>query len=268
MNRSRVTAVVRKDWLELLRNRQALLPLLVVPLIFVVVFPAAILVLARSGMLAEQDDLQELLAIFPSGMIPETYNDTQAAVYLALTYMLGPMFLIIPIMLGSVTASSSFVGEKERRTMEGLLYTPITNRELVLAKVLVSLIPSVVCTWLASIICAVIVNGLGWPLFNEWFFPNLIWLLMILVLSPLLALLSVLLIVAVSQRSTTMQSAQSASVFLILPVIALIVSQAAGLVFFDAWLILAASVVVFIGDVVLFWLIATRVNREQILLRM
>lgn len=268
MNRQRIAAVVRKDWLELLRNRQALVPILIVPLIFVVVFPAAIILLGRSGLLDDQSDMTEFLELFPTEMIPATYNDTQAMVYLALTYMLGPLFLIIPIMLGSVTASSSFVGEKERRTLEGLLYTPITNLELVVAKVLVSLIPSVLVTWLAFIICALLVNILGWPLFDAWFFPNLIWLLMVVLLAPLLAFLSVLLIVAVSQRSATMQSAQSASVFLILPVIALIVSQSAGLVFFNTWLVLIASVIAAILDAVLLWLVANRFNRERLLLRM
>lgn len=268
MNRQRIAAVVRKDWLELLRNRQALVPILIVPLIFVVAFPSAIVLLGRSGLLTDQGDMAEFLEIFPAELIPAQYDDTQAMVYLALTYMLGPLFLIIPIMLGSISASSSFVGEKERRTLEGLLYTPITNLELVLAKVLVSLIPSVLVTWLAFIICALIVNILGWPLFDAWFFPNLIWLAMVIILAPLLAFLSVLLIVAVSQRSATMQSAQSASVFLILPVIVLIVSQSAGLVFFDTWLVLAASVVVALADAALFWLVATRFNRERRLLRM
>jgi ABC-type Na+ efflux pump permease subunit len=268
MNRDRIAAVVRKDWLELLRNRQALMPVLIVPLIFVVIFPAAIILLARSGMLADQGDLQNLLEIFPSELIPAGYDDTQATVHLALTYMLGPLFLIIPIMLGSITSASSFVGEKERRTLEGLLYTPITNRELVMAKVLVSLIPSVVFTWIAFVICTIVVNVLGWPLFDAWFFPNAVWLVMVVLLAPLIAFLSVLLIVAVSQRSSTMQSAQGASVFLILPVIAMVASQSAGLVFFDAWLVLVASAIVAVLDLILFWLIATRVNREQLLLRM
>ena len=268
MNRQRIGALVRKDWLELLRNRQALVPILIVPLIFVVAFPAAIILLGRSGLLADQSDMTDFLDLFPTELVPSQYDDIQAIVYLALTYMLGPLFLIIPIMLGSITASSSFVGEKERHTLEGLLYTPITNVELVLAKVLVSLIPSVLVTWLAFVTCALVVNILGWPLFDAWFFPNLIWLVMVVALAPLLAFLSVLLIVAVSQRSVTMQSAQSASVFLILPVIALIVSQSAGLVLFNTWLVLAASVVVALLDAALFWFVATRFNRERLLLRM
>ncbi len=268
MNRQRVAAVVRKDWLELLRNRQALIPILIVPLIFVVAFPSAIVLLGRSGLLAEQGDIRDLLDLFPSDLLPAGYDDTQAAVYLALNYMLAPLFLIIPIMLGAISASSSFVGEKERRTLEGLLYTPITNIELVLAKVLVSLVPSVLVTWLAFLVCTVIVNVLGWPLFDAWFFPNLVWLVMVLVLAPLIAFLSVLLIVAVSQRSATMQSAQNASVFLVLPVIALLVSQSAGLIFINTWLVLVASAVVAVLDAVLLWFIATRFNREQLLLRM
>ena len=87
-------------------------------------------------------------------------------------------------MVASTTASSSFVGEKERRTIEGLLYTPITDRELVLAKVLVSVIPSVLLAWAAFVVYTVLVNALGAPLMGGLFFPTWTWAIIIVVLVP------------------------------------------------------------------------------------
>jgi ABC-type Na+ efflux pump permease subunit len=39
-------------------------------------------------------------------------------------------------MVSSVLAADSFAGEKERKTLEALLYTPTTDRELFTAKLL------------------------------------------------------------------------------------------------------------------------------------
>ena len=62
--------------------------------------------------------------------------------------MLAPMFLIIPLMVSSVIAADSFAGEKERKTMEALLYSPTTDQELFAAKLLSG--------WLAAIAVALV----------------------------------------------------------------------------------------------------------------
>ena len=47
-----------------------------------------------------------------------------------------PFFLFVPIMASSVMAASSFVGEKEKHTLETLLYSPLSLRQLFQSKVL------------------------------------------------------------------------------------------------------------------------------------
>ena len=44
--------------------------------------------------------------------------------------ILPVFFLMIPIMTASIMAASSFVGEKERHTLETLLYCPMTLRQI------------------------------------------------------------------------------------------------------------------------------------------
>jgi|GEM_PF-5776147 len=46
MNFERIWAIARKDWREVRRNRSAWLPMVIVPLIFVVVLPAGLLLAA------------------------------------------------------------------------------------------------------------------------------------------------------------------------------------------------------------------------------
>ena len=63
-------------------------------------------------------------------------------VVLMLGYFLAPLFLIIPLMVAAIVGAESFVGEKERHTLEGLLYTPATDLELYAGKVLAGAVPA------------------------------------------------------------------------------------------------------------------------------
>ncbi|WP_166866543.1 ABC transporter permease subunit [Salinibacterium sp. ZJ70] len=269
IDRRRVAAVVRKDLREILRNPQLVAPLVVVPLLFTVVFPIAIILLGNNpAIMASVNGLGAFLDNLPEGIVPAHFTEQQTIVYAAIVFFLAPMFLIVPVMFSSVIASSSFVGEKERRTLEGLLYTPLTNRELVLAKVLVSVIPAVIVSWAAFVIYALIVNVLGNPVIGDAFFPTATWILMILLLVPLVAILSTSLTVAVSGRATTMQGAQSVAVIIVLPVVGLVVSQATGLMLFDVSVVLVAIGVLAVVDAIVFLAVARTFQRERIITRL
>ena len=269
MNGRRVLTIARKDLSEVLRNKQALAPLLVVPVIFAVVFPAAIALLGRSSVLtASINGLDAFLDNIPAGVLPPELDTGGIVVYAALTYFMAPLFLMIPIMVASVIGSSSFVGEKERRTLEGLLYTPVTNRELVLGKVLASLVPAVGITWGSFILYAVIANVLGNPVVGRAFFPNATWLIVVFLLVPCVAFLAITLIVAVSGRSTTVQGAQGISVLVLLPVLALVVGQATGLMLFDAAVALIAVGAIAVIDVAVFLAVAKTFQRERLITKL
>jgi ABC-type Na+ efflux pump permease subunit len=269
INRQRVRALMRKDWLELARNKQAVAPLVIIPLLFAVIIPTAIIVLGNNALLTSSiNGLRGFLDNLPDRVIPAGFSTAQTVVYGVIVYFMAPFFLIIPVMVASITASSSFVGEKERRTIEGLLYTPITDRELVLAKVLVSVIPSVLLTWASFLIYTVLVNALGAPLMGGLFFPTWTWAVIILAMVPLVAFLATCLIVAISGRSTSMQDAQGSAVLIILPVIALVVGQATGLLLFDISIALLASAILLMIDVAVFTVVVGRFQRERIVMRL
>ncbi len=54
----------------------------------------------------------------------------QIMIVTVLGYMFAPMFLIVPLMFSTTIAAESFAGEKERKTLEALLYQPISDKEL------------------------------------------------------------------------------------------------------------------------------------------
>ena len=59
------------------------------------------------------------------------------------------MFLVMPVFVPILISSQSVAGEKERRTLEPLLASPVTAAELVAGKSLASLVPAVGISWVA-----------------------------------------------------------------------------------------------------------------------
>ncbi len=269
MNRNRIATLIRKDLREVLRNKQALAPLLVVPLVFVVILPTGIILLGSNpALLASVNGLGAFLDNLPTGAMPAGLSTEQTVIYAVTIFFLAPMFLLIPVMVASVTASSSFVGEKERRTIEGLLYTPLTDRELVLGKVLTSVVLSVGLAWVSFVVYAIIVNLLGGPVMGGMFFPTATWVIMIVLLVPLVSILATSLVVAASGRATTMQGAQGLVMLIIFPVLALVVGQATGLMLFDVTVVAIACAVFLVVDIAVYFAVVRTLNRERILTKL
>ena len=94
------------------------------------------------------------------------------------------------------------------------------------------------------------------------FFQYHPWLYLLLV--PAVAILSTLCVVAVSGKSTTIQGAQGVAGLIVLPIIALVVGQAAGVVLFDVIVVVIASAVVIVADAVLLRVVSGNLSRERL----
>lgn len=159
--------------------------------------------------------------------------------------MFPSYFLMIPIMCSGVIGASSFVGEKEHKTLESLLYTPISMEQLLRAKILGVFVPSYMVTLISFIVFGIIFNVGGFIYFGELIFPDVTWLIIILWISPAINLLSLIFTVMVSAKSETFQEAQQVSGLLVIPLILILVVQMTGV-------LLLSKVVMFIGGAVLF----------------
>lgn len=129
-------------------------------------------------------------------------------------------------MISNVIATASFVGEREQKTIEGLLYTPLNRQELLLGKIVASFAPATVITWFSVIVYGIILDTLGYRIFGRFIFPNSAWVLLSVVVMPLVSFLSTLLVVTVSQHMKSTKAAQSVSLVILVPLIGIIVSQA------------------------------------------
>jgi len=180
---------------------------------------------------------------------------------------LAALFFLMPIILPSVIASYSVVGEKTSQTLEPLLATPVRTWELLLAKCLTSLLPSVLLTWAGA---AIFAAGLALVGASPAVFSAIIsagWLLVLFLCAPFLALITIALTIAVSSRATDPRSAQQISAVLILPIILVVFGQITGLLVLSPAVALLGALILAVIAALSIWLATRLFQRETILTR-
>lgn len=172
-----------------------------------------------------------------------------------------PMIVgFFPISISLVIALETFVGEKERRSLEPLLSTPLTNAELYVGKTLAAMLPPLIASYLGI---AIYVGGLVFGT-QQWR-PEIDLLIQILVLTTAQALVMVTGAVVVSSQTTSTRAANLLASFIIVPISLLVMLESFIMVTnnrYVLWYIVGGLVVV---DVILFVTGARMFNREELL---
>jgi ABC-type Na+ efflux pump permease subunit len=264
MNRNE-KALIDKDIKEITSSKQVIMPMTIVPIILTVIVPLGLLITANfvgndSSMFTKMAPLLKKLPYEYS-----TYTPAQLLIKVMINFMFPSYFLIIPIMCSGVIGASSFVGEKEHKTLESLLYTPISMEQLLRAKILGVFIPSYMVTLLSFVIFGIILNIGGFIYFGGLIFPDIKWLIIILWISPAINLLSLIFTVMVSAKSQTFQEAQQVSGLLVLPVILVLVGQMTGVLLLSNLVMFIAGGVLLILDYLLIKRISSKFIPEKLI---
>jgi ABC-2 type transport system permease protein len=174
---TRVRALYRKEFREYRRNGSIIATMAVIPL-GIIVFP-----------------LVEVLAL-PASAASALLNGDP------LVILLG-----IPAIVPSIIAGYAVVGEREQGTLEPVLTTPIRREELVLAKALAALAPSLAISYVVYAFFLACAKLFAQPAVASAVLqaPDL---LVQVVFTPLLALLSIWIGIAISTRSSDVRVAQ------------------------------------------------------------
>ncbi|MEK3706858.1 ABC transporter permease subunit [Paenibacillus sp. FSL R7-0198] len=270
-NRQAVRALVRKDIRSVTASVQLWLPMLIVPLIIGIIMPSALLWAASRMELRSLGNISFLLesldALTHGGQIPQLASmptDNHRIVYYLAMYMFAPLFLIIPVMASSILTANSFAGEKERKTLEGLLFTPISMNTLFKGKVLAALIPSILLSWVTFLIYGIIANILMYPMFGTLMFPNLNWIILVIWVVPACSLMVILLNVLISAKVRGFQEAYQLGGLIVLPLIALVAGQASGMLLIGPWMLLMIGAVLLLISLVLLRLVTAWNSRQQL----
>ncbi len=152
-----------------------------------------------------------------------------------------------PVTVALVLALESFVGEKERRSIEPLLNSPLTDFQIYFGKLLAALIPSLMASYLGMALY------LMWVYFQGVWFPSGGLLIQIFALATTNCLIMVSGAVVVSSQTTSMRAANLLAVFIILPMAVLLQAESA--------------VIVWARDAVLFWTVVGEIIIAIMLVR-
>jgi ABC-2 type transport system permease protein len=274
MNKYVVKALVEKDLKSTFSSKKVWVPMVLVSLLLCTLLPVVLTIIGTQTELfsKESADLKQMVDNFIKGFPDHEIKDTVVALpnmgvqflYLFLSFLIAPIFLLVSIINSMVTASNSFAGEKERKTLESLLFAPVSVKELFLGKVLASFIPTMAITYLVYIIDIILLNLLTYSTFKELVFLSPTWLVLMLWVVPILVLFNILVNVLISAKVKTYQEAQQFAGLLVLPVIGLLVGQLSGLFFINPLILFILGIALLIGNFLLLKLMARFNKRNEL----
>jgi len=238
----RLRALIHKEWEEAFKNKMVLIGIIILPLFFL---GFATFMLVQAGRLP-----------------PEAPPEAKSIL------LNQPMFyfLFLPLIIPLSIAVYAVVGEKEQKSLEPLLATPLTDLELFVGKVLAAAIPGVAISWLFF--------GIFLGIASYFVTPEVIgvvlsptWLLAIFLLSPLVAIFTVTVSMLISSKVSDTRAAYQLSSFAVLPIIIPIFIFGLKRGLLSLGLIALEAGIVALVDVGTVLLAARLFQREQILVR-
>ncbi len=195
---SNALIITRREVRDSLRDWRIMIPIFLLTLIFPLLANAMTHLFTNffENQGAEQDLLPVLLPLMP---------------------MIVGFF---PVSISLVIALETFVGEKERRSLEPLLSTPLSNTELYLGKAFAAMLPPLAASYTGE---AIYVGGL--ILGSQRWRPEPLLLFQIGLLTTVQALVMVTGAVVVSSQTTSTRAANLLASFIIVPMSILVMLE-------------------------------------------
>lgn len=266
--RKRIHNVIRQEWKHIFSNINSALFITILPIIITV--QALILIYLIINFAGAETLIDTILGKGLENwmkMIPEVSRLPIIERFQVFFFSQFPFYLLfIPVMVAISFATFSIVEEKQNKTLEPLLATPVRTWELLIGKSLAGAIPSILITWFCALLflLGIILMGSGNLL---GFVLNIQWFVSLFILVPFVTLLAFMLGVISSSRAKDPKGAQNIAIVVILPIIGLLASQLIGFIVFDVVKLLILTILLIILNV-FFLRIAVRLfQRESIVIK-
>ncbi len=201
MRFKRVRVLVVKEWREAFRGGKTFwIGTVALPLVLLGVSFFLFLQVGDLSRLSAQDLAQIVGVLF---VVPLLY------------------FLMFPLVIPHSIAIYAITSEKEQKSLEPLLATPLRTSELFLAKTLASVLPAVGITWAAFGLFLVVIQALlpARVLELAWQQFSVLWGIALGLFAPLAATFMTLAAMAIATRVSDMRTAQLLSSFAMLPIL-------------------------------------------------
>lgn len=236
---NRVAAVARKEIVEYRRDKLIVITMGVLPVVFL------------------------LLPLIGALGTPRTASAAQARAVASEAMLL---FLLIPTFLPTTLAAYLVIGERDHETLEPVLTTPVTDRELLLGKALAATLPALALAWLFFTVFVVLTRLFAAPAVVAvvWQTPQFVAQLL---LAPTLCVFAIVVGMSISVRVRDVRVAQQLSGLSMLPVIAGVALLSVGLFAPTVELFVGAAAAVALVDAAGTLLLIRMFNRERLLTR-
>lgn len=244
----RQLAVTKKDIRGVTLNKQVFAVLLIVPLALTIVLPS-IFVLVTAFAPDAASDFQKILDMLPADN--GARSQQQRIFGLILNNIMPVFFLMIPIMASSVMAASSFVGEKEKHTLETLLYSPLSLKQMFQAKILAGFSVGMMVSYISFAAMMLVLELEVFLLTGKAILPSSSWLAIMLLIAPAISIIAIAVTVRSSAKAQTIEEAQQRAVFLVFPILALLIGQFTGILLISAGLLWGVGAVLATLDLLL-----------------
>jgi len=267
----RIWSLVIKDFKDYTKSKYVLISIIVLPIILGILVPFEVLL--YSGSFRTGATFGSGFGQFMDKVLSRVVSDwamftDQAKALISLSYIMLLVVSMIPIIITSVIASETIAGEKERKTIESLLASPLRESEIVTGKIISSFIPSMVATFISVVSFSIVMDILLYPHIGRIFFPEVFTVIILFVISPLITILAVELLIMISTRVSTVRDANQLGGILLIPLI-MVVLGFLSLYFFNSLLGLILTPVVLIIIDLLFYKLSTNIfQRERALTKL
>lgn len=255
-----VATVLGRELAEIVRNRLLMLSI-VVPPVALTVAPLILGALVRSEPLPPEL-VAQVVALRPEWA--ELSPGDLTAAWTLQQFLI--FFLLMPGYIPLSIATYSIIGEKQSRSLEAVLATPIRTSELLAGKAVAAAAPGILAGWLAYGAFAGLATVLYGPALGGVVTDDS-WLAGVVLLGPAVGLASVVAGVIVSSRVNDPRVAQQIGGIVIVPIVGVVLVQATGTVIVGALGYASAAVVVGLLSVAGLRLGAILFDREAILTR-
>ena len=266
--------VARRELRETVRDPNLVLPLIVLPLLIGLLaglttfFSFSSQPNAPGGVLATAAlDQLPPAAVTRLNNLPTPSGDRTATLETLLKAFSIPLFWVIPVALTPAIAADSFVGERERASLEPLLATPIGTGQVLLGKLLASVVPAVLGTWLGVLAFWLLGLASGSPLHAHPLPADADWRFSLLVVTPLVALFTASVAAVISTRSAGYRVAYQLTGLVSLPVVLVLIPAAAFGFLLSAAALGGVAVLFGVCDVLLLAWSGSLFTRERLLSR-
>lgn len=266
MSLEKIKAIIEKEFDEIMKNKIVLSTILLMPLIFAIVMPVALLApvfLAGDSGYSHNDTAKYI------GLLHDTSTaNPQESMFIYFAMASLPFFMVLPAMLPVIISSYSIIGEKKNRTLEPLLAAPVSVYDIMIGKALSALIPSLLATWASTLIYFGMISAISISFLHKLLLPDILtWAMGMLVFAPLVAFLGIMVTILISSRVNDPRVAQQISALLIIPIMGLFFMQMIGIALINVQIMLIVIALVFVIDVAMLRLGNFIFDREEILTR-